>query len=82
MVLGDINRVRRLSGNPSSVNVSDSDISTGLTFGTSQVIRQTGKLDFETDTSHVSYASTVMAAEYFASGMIRDRFQDQGDITL
>jgi hypothetical protein len=81
MVLGDINRVRRLAGNPSTTNVSDADITQGLTYGTAQVIRVTGKSDWETDTLNPDYASAVMAAEYFADSMIRDRFNDQLDIS-
>ena len=81
MVLGDVSRTRRLAGNPATTNVSDSDITQGLTYGTSRVIRGTGKSDWETDTTHTDYASAVTAAEYYASSMIRDRFQDQSDIS-
>jgi hypothetical protein len=81
MVLGDLARTRRLCGNPSTTNVSDADITQGLTYGTSRVISWTGKTNWETDTTHVDYASAVMAAEYFASSMIRDRFEDQSDIS-
>jgi hypothetical protein len=81
MVLGDVSRTRRLSGNPATTNVSDADITQGLTYGTSQVIRLTGKTNWETDTTHADYPTAVMATEYFASSMIRDRFQDQGDIS-
>ena len=81
MVLGDVSRTRRLSGNPSITNVSDADITTGLTYGTSRAISFTGKDDWETDTSHDGYAAVVQAVEYFASSMIRDRFQDQSDIS-
>jgi hypothetical protein len=45
------------------------------------VIRITGKTDWETDTLHPDYPSAVMAAEYFASSMVRDRFADQTDIS-
>lgn len=81
MVLGDSGRARRLAGNPAVANVSDADITQGLTYGTSQVIRLTGKDDFETDTTHKDYPTAVMSAEYFASSMIRDRFNDQSDIS-
>lgn len=81
MSLGDLQRTRRLAGNPASTNVSDADITQGLLYGTSQVIRITGKTDWETDTLHPDYPSAVMAAEYFASSMVRDRFADQTDIS-
>jgi hypothetical protein len=81
MVLGDVNRTRRLAGNPSSTNVVDADITQGLAYGTSRVISFSGKTDWETDTANTDYPTAVMAAEYFASSMIRDRFQDQGDIS-
>jgi hypothetical protein len=81
MVLGDLTRTRKLAGNPSTGNVSDADITQGLTYGTSQVIRLTGKTDFETDVTHKDYPTAVMAAEYYASSMIRDRFDDQTDIS-
>jgi hypothetical protein len=80
MVLGDLGRARRLAGNPSITNVSDADITQGLTYGTSRVISFTGKADWETDITNTDYPSVVAAAEYFASSMIRDRFQDQSDI--
>src|SRR6266496_1040216 len=79
--LGDTARTRRLAGNPATTNVSDADIITGLEYGTAQVIRLTGKTNWITDTTHADYATAVMATEYFASSMIRDRFQDQGDIS-
>jgi len=81
MVLGDVNRTRRLAGNPSVTNVTDADITQGLTYGTAQVIRGTGKTDWETDTSNVNYPSAVMAVEYYADSMIRDRFDDQRDVS-
>lgn len=81
MVLGDLGRTRRLAGNPAITNVSDADITQGLTYGTSRVFSITGKTDWETDTLHPDYAACVMASEYFASSMIRDRFQDQSDIS-
>lgn len=81
MVLGDLGRTRRLAGNPSTTNVSDVDITQGLTYGTSRVISITGKEDWETDTAHKDYGAVVMAAEYFASSMVRDRFMDQSDIS-
>jgi hypothetical protein len=81
MVLGDLGRARRLAGNPAISNVSDADITQGLTYGTSRVFSITGKTDWETDTSHPNYPAVVMAAEYYASSMIRDRFQDQSDIS-
>jgi hypothetical protein len=81
MVLGDLGRARRLAGNPSIANVSDSDITQGLAYGTSRVISFSGKADWETDTTNTDYPTAVMAAEYYASSMIRDRFQDQGDIS-
>lgn len=81
MVLGDVARTRRLAGNPSITNVSDSDITQGLTYGTSRVISITGKDDWETDTTHKDYGGVVAAAEYFASSMVRDRFHDQSDIS-
>jgi hypothetical protein len=81
MVLGDLGRTRRLAGNPSTTNVSDVDITQGLTYGTSRVISITGKTDWETDTAHKDYGAIVMAAEYFASSMVRDRFQDQSNIS-
>lgn len=80
-MLGDLGRARRLAGNPSTANVSDADITQGLTFGTAQVIRQSGKSDWESDITHPSYPSAVMAAEYYASAMVRDRFDDQRDIS-
>ena len=81
MVLGDSGRARRLAGNPSTSNVSDADITQFLTFGTAQVIRQTGKSNWETDTAHPSYPSAVEASEYYASASIRDRFDDQRDVS-
>lgn len=77
MTLGDLNRARRLAGNPSTANVTDTDITQGLNYGTSQVMEFTGKINWETDTTHVSFAKAVTAAEYFASSYIRDRFNDQ-----
>ena len=62
-------------------NVSDADITQGLTYGTSRVIGLTGKSDWETDTVHGDYPTVVTAAEYFASSMIRDRFMDQQNIS-
>jgi hypothetical protein len=81
MVLGDVGRARRLAGNPAITNVSDADITQGLAYGTSRVISFSGKSDWETDTTNTDYPTAVMAAEYYASSMIRDRFQDQGDIS-
>ena len=40
MVLGDVSRTRRLSGNPLPTNVSDDDITTYLGYGTSMVKRR------------------------------------------
>ena len=77
MTLGDLARTRRLAGNPSIPNVADADITQGLNYGTSQVMEYTGKTDWETSTSHVSFSKAVTAAEYFASSYIRDRFNDQ-----
>lgn len=79
--LGDINRTRRLAGNPSTGNVSDADITSALEYGTSRVIGVTGKSDWITDTTHGDYATVVTAAEYYASSWIRDRFQDQQNIS-
>lgn len=81
MVLGDIQRTRRLAGNPLTSNVSDADITQGLTYGTSEAITLTGKADWETDILNPLYPTIVMAVEYFASGMVRDRFNDQIDIS-
>jgi hypothetical protein len=81
MVLGDLGRTRRLAGNPASSNVSDSDITAGLAYGTSQVIRLTGKQDWETDTANTAYNAVVTATEYFASSYVRDRFMDQTDVS-
>lgn len=81
MVLGDVNRTRRLSSNPSVTNVSDADITQGLTYGTSRAIGITGKTDWETDVTHKDYATVVMAVEYYASSMVRDRFMDQTNIS-
>lgn len=81
MVLGDVSRARRLAGNPATTNVSDVDITQGLAYGTSRVIGLTGKDDWETDTAHRDYPTVVMAAEYYASSMVRDRFQDQSNIS-
>jgi hypothetical protein len=81
MVLGDLGRTRRLAGNPSTSNVSDADVTAELTFGTAQVIRQTGKTDWETDINHPSYPSAVQACEYYGSAAIRDRFDDQRDVS-
>lgn len=79
MVLGDVNRTRRLAGNPASTNVSDADITQALAFGTDRAIQITG--NNWTDTAAVGYNSVVTAVEYFASSYIRDRFQDQSDIS-
>ena len=81
MVLGDVSRTRRLSGNPLVANVSDADITQALTFGTSRVNVLTGKSNWEADTGNVEYASAVTAAEYFADVVIRDRFGDKDDIS-
>lgn len=81
MVLGDVNRARRLAGNPSTANVSDADITQALTYGTAQIVSFTGKIDWESDTANVMYPIAVMATEYYASSYIRDRFNDQGDIS-
>ena len=81
MVLGDAGRARKLAGNPSTTNVSDNDVTQALTYGTSQVIRLTGKSDWEADTAHPDYATAQTAAEYYASSYIRDRFDDQRDIS-
>ena len=78
---GDLARARRLAGNPSTTNVADGDITQGLNYGTSQVMEFTGKTDWETSTSHLSYAKAVTAAEYFASSYVRDRFNDQTKIS-
>jgi hypothetical protein len=81
MVLGDLGRTRRLAGNPAVSNVTDADITQGLANGTASVIRLTGKTDWETDTTHKDYNTAVTAAEYYGSGYIRDRFNDQSDIS-
>jgi hypothetical protein len=81
MVLGDLSRTRKLAGNPSTSNVSDADITAGLTAGTATVIRLTGKSDWEIDINHPDKPSADEAAEYLASGYIRDRFDDQSDIS-
>src|SRR5215831_144322 len=81
MVLGDISRTRRLAGNPASSNVSDADISQGLLYGTAYAIGLTGKADWETDTTNPMYPAVVMAVEYFADSMVRDRFMDQTDVS-
>ena len=81
MTLGDSGRARRLAGNPSTTNVTDNDVTQGLNYGTSQVMEYTGKTDWETDTNHVSFMKAVTAAEYFASSYIRDRFNDQTNIS-
>ena len=81
MTLGDSGRARRLAGNPSTTNVTDNDVTQGLNYGTSQVMEYTGKTDWETSTNHVSYMKAVTAAEYFASSYIRDRFNDQTNIS-
>jgi hypothetical protein len=80
MVLGDVDRTRRLAGGHSPDNVSDADITSYLAYGTSMVKSETGK-DFEADTSAPDYNSAVMAAEYFASSAIRDRFGDRGEVS-
>jgi hypothetical protein len=81
MVLGDVDRTRRLSGNPLTTNVSNDDITTYLGYGTSMVKSETGK-DFEAEPTHSDYNSAVMAAEYFAASAIRDRFGDKDDVSL
>lgn len=81
MTLGDSDRARRLAGNPTVVNVPANDVTQGLNFGTSRVMQFTGKTDWETSTNHVSYQEAVTAAEYFASAYIRDRFNDQTNIS-
>ena len=81
MVLGDVNRTRRLAGNPSTTNVSDSDITQALTYGTSRVNTFTAKTDWETDVTHVAYGQVTWAAELYASSYIRDRFMDQSNIS-
>lgn len=81
MVLGDLNRTRRLAGNPATTNVSDADITQGLIYGLSHVIRITGKTDWETDTLNPLYPAAQECDEYFGSSYIRDRFQDQSDIS-
>src|SRR5262245_36218549 len=80
-MLGDLGRVRRMAGNPSITNASDADITQGLNYGTSQVMEYTGKTDWEASTSHVSYHTAVTAAELFASHYIRERFNDQLNIS-
>lgn len=80
MVLGNVARTRSLAGGHSTDNVSDADITVYLGYGTSMVKSETGK-DFEIDTSHADYNSAVMAAEYFASSAIRDRFGDEGEVS-
>ena len=80
MVLGDVDRTRKLAGGHSVENVSDADITTYLGYGTSMVKSETGK-DFEADTGAADYDSAVMAAEYFASSAIRDRFGDEGEVS-
>jgi hypothetical protein len=81
MVLGDLTRARKLAGNPSTSNVSDADITAGLAAATATVIRITGKSNWETDTTHPDKPSADEAAEYLTSGYIRDRFDDQTDIS-
>jgi hypothetical protein len=80
-MLGDLGRARRMAGNPSVTNASDADVTQGLTYGTSQVMAYTGKTDWETDTSNIHYATAVSAAELFASHYIRERFNDQLNIS-
>jgi hypothetical protein len=81
MVLGDVNRVRELSGKHSSDNLSDADISQYLLYGTAEVEQATGKYDWDTDTSNPLYPLAVMASEYFAASVSRDRFNDESDIS-
>ena len=81
MVLGNVADARKLAGNPSVSNVPDADITEALTYGTSRVFGLTGKIDWESDTLHIDYQAVVTASEYYASSKIRDRFQDQGDIS-
>ena len=80
MVLGDVDRTRRLAGNPSTTNVTNVDITSYLEYATSMVLGKTG-FDFEANQTNSNYESAVMAAEYFASSAIRDRFGDQANIS-
>lgn len=80
MVLGDVQRTRRLAGNPVDTNVSDTDITSYLSYGTAMVRSHTG-FDFEANPTNPNFNAAVMAAEYFASSAIRDRFGDKDDIS-
>jgi hypothetical protein len=81
MVLGDLGQTRRLAGNPSVSNVSDTDITAALAYGTSMAIGITGKVDWEIDITDPFYNAVVAAVQYFAASEIRDRFMDQTDVS-
>lgn len=81
MVLGDKDRARRLAGNPALANVSDADMTQAMVYGTAQVIGGTGKFDWETDLSNPLKPMADEASEYFAASYVRDRFNDQLDIS-
>lgn len=81
MVLGDKDRARRLAGNPALANVSDADMTQAMVYGTSQVIGGTGKFDWETDLTNPLKPMADEISEYYAASYIRDRFNDQTDIS-
>lgn len=81
MVLGDKDRARRLAGNPATSNVSDADMTQAMVYATAQVIGGTGKFDWETDLSNPLKPMADEASEYYAASYIRDRFNDQTDIS-
>lgn len=81
MVLGDKDRARRLAGNPALANVSDADMTVAMTYGTAQVISGTGKFDWETDLTNPLKPVADECSEYFAASYVRDRFNDQTDIS-
>jgi hypothetical protein len=74
MTYGDLNRTRKLAGNPVIADVTDADISQAIAYGDARV---------EAETAHQGwlvgdqgYNLVVEASEYFASSTIRDRLND------
>lgn len=74
MTYADRTSVRKLSGNPATSDVADSDIDRAISFSDART---------EADTNHAGwlagdqgYPLVCEASEYYASSWVRDRFSD------
>jgi hypothetical protein len=61
--------------------VSDADITDCLLHGSAIAFGITGKTDWETDLTNPFRPGVISAIQYFAASEVRDRFQDQTDVS-